>query len=383
MLTWQFVGIIGLVAIAACWIFAIVLFRVGAPDSVSRKLALVMVVEGAALFTSGVPESAINLTGNEQYFVEHPGFFQAYLQIGFALHTLADCAMIALYPPFLAAALRTKWTRPFAGKRGRIASAIAAVVLFALVATTPLKIGATLLYLSLSTLFGFALLASFQAWQLAEPGIARTRAKVFTMAFGFRDICWGIVYLGSIWMIWVDGTYESASGIESQVALPIKLIYVLGTLIAIPIIAYGILRTQLFDIDLKIRWTIKQSAFGFAVVAIIYVLSEGAEFLLSEQFGTIGGLVGAGIVVILLQPLKRFADRVASAAMPNTQNTPEYASTRKILVYESAFAEALAEGGISQKERNLLAHLRDSLGLQASEAEAIELQLQSGNLNYG
>jgi hypothetical protein len=27
-------------------------------------------------------------------------------------------------------------------------------------------------------------------------------------------------------------------------------------------IAYGILRTQLFDIDLRIHWTIKQSTFG-------------------------------------------------------------------------------------------------------------------------
>lgn len=106
-------------------------------------------------------------------------------------------------------------------------------------------------------------------------------------------------------------------------------------------------------------------------------------YKISEQFGTAGGLVGAAIVVILLQPLKRLADRVASAAMPNTNNTPEYTSGRKLQVYESAYAEALAEGGISQKERNLLDHLRESLGIPPSEAEAIESQLQSGNLSYG
>lgn len=31
----------------------------------------------------------------------------------------------------------------------------------------------------------------------------------------------------------------------------------LGTFIAGPLVAYGILRTQLFDIDLKIRWPSK------------------------------------------------------------------------------------------------------------------------------
>lgn len=36
-------------------------------------------------------------------------------------------------------------------------------------------------------------------------------------------------------------------------------LYVFGTFLAVPLIAYGILRTQLFDIDLRIRWTIKKS----------------------------------------------------------------------------------------------------------------------------
>ena len=39
----------------------------------------------------------------------------------------------------------------------------------------------------------------------------------------------------------------------------IGIIYASGTLLAIPLIAYGILRTHLFDIDLRVRWTIKQS----------------------------------------------------------------------------------------------------------------------------
>jgi hypothetical protein len=51
------------------------------------------------------------------------------------------------------------------------------------------------------------------------------------------------------------------------------------------------------------------------------------------------------------RPLQRFAERVASVAMPNTQNTPEYAAFQKLRVYEEAVAGAQPEGGVSEKER--------------------------------
>jgi len=61
--------------------------------------------------------------------------------------------------------------------------------------------------------------------------------------------------------------------------------------------------------------------------------------------------------------------------MPNTQNTPEYAAFRKMQVYEEAVAEAHYEDGVSAKERALLNRLRDSLGISAADAEAIEREI--------
>jgi hypothetical protein len=63
------------------------------------------------------------------------------------------------------------------------------------------------------------------------------------------------------------------------------MVYALGTLVSVPLIAYGILRTQLFDIDLRIRWTIKQSTFTATVVIIVFVLSEGAGAIERELQG--------------------------------------------------------------------------------------------------
>lgn len=146
----------------------------------------------------------------------------------------------------------------------------------------------------------------------------------------------------------------------------------LSSLLAIPLIAYGILRAQLFDIDLRIRWTIKQSTLAAVVVTIIFLAPEGADRLLSAEIGNFAGLLAAAIVVFFLAPLQRLAEHVASVAMPNTQSTPEYAAFRKMQVYEAVIAEAQQDGGISAKERALLNRLRDSLGVSASDADAIE-----------
>jgi hypothetical protein len=77
------------------------------------------------------------------------------------------------------------------------------------------------------------------------------------------------------------------------------------------------------------------------------------------------------LLVFFLAPLQRFAERVASFAMPQTRNTTEYRTFRKFQVYQAALQDALP-GGISEKERALLNHLRDSLGIGAEDAAAME-----------
>lgn len=152
------------------------------------------------------------------------------------------------------------------------------------------------------------------AWR-AATGAARTRARAFVVTFGIRDVCWGILYSKAVWDLWF-GSYSMITDPTD----PVYLVYALGTLLA--------------------------------------------------------GLLAAALVVFFLAPLQRFADRVASAAMPHTQNTPEYAAHRKMRVYESAVAEAMQGGRISETERALLNRLRDTLGIVKTDADALERDLQ-------
>lgn len=358
-------SIVALVATALCWVLAIVLYRAGTPGSVARKLSALLGIEGVTLISAGYIDLMLTPAVRAQ------PFYQAWFDAQFVVHTIGDCSMLALYPPFLAAALRTTPTRPFAEPRVRIGLAVAAALLCIATLTTPMKFGASMLYVAMALVFWFAFGASVHAWLRAE-GPARTRARSFAIAFGVRDVLWGFVYLEAVRQVWA-GTMTEVPTDEMD---PIFLWYALGTLVAVPLIAYGILRTQLFDIDLKIRWTIKQSTLAAAIVTIVYVLSEGASRLLSSELGSLAGLLAAGVVVFFLAPLQRFAERVASSAMPNTHNTPEYAAHRKLQVYEAAVSEALQGGEITPKERQLLNRLRDTLGIAAVDAEALERDLR-------
>lgn len=365
------IGIFGLVAIAACWALAVVLFRVRSPVSTGRMLAWLLVVEGVTLFTAGY------LDMNFAQEVFETDWYPIWGKAGFIIHTAGDCAFLALYPPFLAAALNTKLTRPFAGKRMRIGLTAVSVAIFVAIQVTPVEVSVLLLYAMLTLLFAYALVASIHAWLIAPPGITKDRARIFVIGFGIRDIFWGIIYLQAIFLV-LTGNYNFTPETASDVGIDwMSIIYALGTFIAIPMIAYGILRTQLFDIDLKIKWTIKQSTLAGIFVAIMFIISEGAAQFLEAELGSIAGLLAAAVVMFFLAPLQRFSEKVAAAAMPNTENTPEYKTFRKMKVYESAVSDAQAEGGISSKERALLDVLRDSLGISESDAKAIEDELQT------
>jgi hypothetical protein len=368
------VAVFGLVAVVLCWMLAVVLFRSGAKGSIARRLSLLLAVEGVALGSSGILDFFLTPE------VRAGSGYLHWMQVSFVLHTVGDGAMLALYPLFLAAVLDTPLVRPLARPKVRRTLMSAAVLLVPVVWFTPLIVGGVVLYVVMASLFGFALVASIHAWRVAPRGLARARAGTLALAFGFRDVCWGLCYAFGIGQI-LAGTAADPSAWPDV----FYVAYASGTLFAVPVIAYGILRTQLFDIDLRLRWTIKQSTLAGAFVASLYLVTEGTEQLLSSELGTMAGLLVAAALVFFLAPLQRLAERVASAAMPHTRDTPEYVAFRKLQVYEAALMDATRDGGITEKERALLHRLRDALGVDHADAAALERDLadRMGGLGAG
>jgi len=58
--------------------------------------------------------------------------------------------------------------------------------------------------------------------------------------------------------------------------------------------------------------------------------------------------------------------------MPDVQDNEEYRTVRKREVYRAAVEELLADGALTEKDRNVLATLADQLGLLYKDARAME-----------
>jgi hypothetical protein len=153
----------------------------------------------------------------------------------------------------------------------------------------------------------------------------------------------------------------------------------LTRIVTVAFFAYAIVRFQLLEVDLQIKWGIKQSTVAAAFVAVFFVVSEAAQSYFASNLGPYAGVVAAGALVFFLAPLQRLADRVANAAMPGVENTPAYLLKRREDSYTFALRNALANRSISRDEERSLANLAADLGIDAGRAfdlrEAVEREL--------
>lgn len=140
-----------------------------------------------------------------------------------------------------------------------------------------------------------------------------------------------------------------------------------GAMVAI--LAYAILRHQLLGLDLKVRWTIRQSTLGAIFVAAFFVATEGAQLVFGASNPYVG-IAAAGALVFALAPLQRVAERVANAAVP----APPAANPDHLALYRRQVQIAWMDGSLGANERLMLRELRAGLGIPSEEAERIEAE---------
>lgn len=369
---WTFTGML---AALMAWGMAVFVLRHTPDRDVGRRFALLLGVEGAVVATShaGIP----------LFIASAPSAYAIAL-----LHVVFDALLIALYLPFLARALNTPVLQPFRSRRVEATmlliptAAIAGVLLvpehfvtdFAAAQGSYLRwIYApgpvwTAFGVLLVIMFVFSLIAALFALRTAATPVVRRRARAFAFAFGVRDVFWAAVYIVAL-------TVEVDTGMTF--AGPVLQAYALSLIVYVLLTGYGILTAHLFDIDLRIKWTIQQSSIAAVFVAVFFLVSEAAATFLSDRLGTVFGLLAASLLVFLLAPLERAAARLADAAMPSVQPTPEYASFRKLQIYAAALEGAFQDGEITGRERAMLDNLSRTLGVHAADAARLEAEAQS------
>lgn len=180
-------------------------------------------------------------------------------------------------------------------------------------------------------------------------------------------LAWGTLGLALVGMlaVVVAGDYPAAldSGIMG-----------IARTVGFGVLAYAILRDSLFDIELKIRWALGKGTLAVMFLATFFVVANVAQGYFQTTFGWALGGVAAGLLFLVISPLQRLADRVASAAVPGVSE-PGYLAMRKEEVYRATLEEILCDGVVSTKERRTLFRLQEELGLSSDAANRLERQV--------
>jgi hypothetical protein len=146
----------------------------------------------------------------------------------------------------------------------------------------------------------------------------------------------------------------------------------LARMLGVLLLAYAILRHQLLGIDVKVKWTIKQSTIAAAFIGVFFVVSEGAQQLFSTSLGPLVGIAAAGGLVFAMAPLQHLAERVANAAVPGVGEPGQLSAEERRTAYAEAAKLLWMDGVLTVKERHALDGLRARLGLRGEEAQRIE-----------
>jgi len=348
-----------LTALEAC-LFAFFLWRTAVPTPVTRRFTVLLLVEVVTVLTSA---AGIMLLLNVQISERsHPA-------LNF-LHHLGDVLMLVLYPLFVAHALSVKILKGITSVPGRITLYAIGTLLYAWVVLQETGIMTSsiepdmALYSAMCIMFVLIFIVSLVGLKTANSKLAREKARAFVLAFGIRDLAWASLYLAA-----ATGWIEGREAVFNQ-------IYAGSTLLYIPIVAYGILKVQLLDIEIRLQSTIRNTVLAGAFIAVFYVISEGANNFISNQLGEIIGFLVCAVLAIFLAPLHRWANRFAERLVSADTDSPDYAANRGLEIYSAAVEEALAYGEINPGQIALLDRLRQSLHVSDNDARKVEMDLQ-------
>ncbi|HET6404126.1 MAG TPA: serine/threonine-protein kinase [Candidatus Thermoplasmatota archaeon] len=210
----------------------------------------------------------------------------------------------------------------------------------------------------------------YSAWRRAVSGISRTRAKILLVAFASRDayfLAWGI----SLNALPLDHPLWHEMFVSGGL-LPLTFV---------PLAGYGVLRAQLFDIDLRLKTTLSRGAVAGVFVFAYVLVSQLAGALLTPKVGVAVGVASTTVLLLAVLPLHRAVERAADRLLPGVRPEPSYVSARKLEVYRAALEELVGpDGRIGAREAAQLERLRGSLGLTERDHALLAFGLAGGRL---
>lgn len=143
--------------------------------------------------------------------------------------------------------------------------------------------------------------------------------------------------------------------------------------LAIPLLlAYALMRYQLFDIDLRLKDGVRRGVILGGFTFTFFLVSEAAESLLQGDRGPVFGMVAAGVLALASRPLQGFASRASDQLMPDTKPIAQQTYGERLRFYLDQYHLISQDGHVTTKERNMLDRLQRTLALAPQVTQQLE-----------
>ncbi len=214
----------------------------------------------------------------------------------------------------------------------------------------------------------YGLIVALQAWSQAPyDSPSRRRNGLLAIAFGIRDTSLLLAFLILPLLNLAFPDLQSLDDAAFLFFLP-----PIADLIFIPLVAYGVIRAEVFGIELTVKRNIPRAVFVGALVAGFVIVNEIVENLLTQQAGVIAGISTAVVLAFAFRPIERLGFRLANVALPEVEANAVYFDARKREVYRDTFESMLRDGRIDAQEQVILEKLRARLEIPDDVVAQIE-----------
>ncbi len=220
---------------------------------------------------------------------------------------------------------------------------------------TPLFKSLGLLYIAV---LAFSLVAAISAFRRTPRGtVQRRSAKAYLLAFTTQDV--GVIAVLCYWL-----TFESQLNAPTIGNMTVNLAFT-------ALVATALLRSQLFDFDLKLKVGVTRGAIAATFLGVFFVVAAIASQYL-QQYGFIVGGVAVGLLLLAFVPIQRAAESLAGRLFPGVSDETGYLMRKKVEVYGEALREAmLPDGGLDIARTGPLRKLRASMGLTQRDHDMV------------
>lgn len=210
-------------------------------------------------------------------------------------------------------------------------------------------------------------LFSALSFALLVQAVVRHRRATVTVDRAEAKFLW--IYLAIGTPFTVEGLYLYIQG-GIAALWEIAVSYALATLVML----YGILRHEIFTIDLYAKRATYYTAITVIVTTGFVLLESAIENLVRSGAGPIAALGAALLIAPVAQLVRRPVDRL----FPDVSRNKAYLSQRKREVYRAQLEVALADGRFTVRESSVLSRARQRLGITDAEHQEFERQILRG-----